>query len=294
MTATAPIANRIVNNLVSGQPAAAAGLTREQLADMMQDPTYKPLATAMLQKMYSPDEFEYKIEDGRVIAINKTRGKATDITPPTASGQPAPTKEERERQSIYDDAIKSGYSKDAANFMKFNKGKPPSENMTPAEIKSFNDFNNTARTADIFVNNLKQLQKLSKNAYEGFGAQTHADVLTGALGDNAPQAALDTQNMVQIAKENASLQLRSTFGSRPAAIELKYLQDLESNPLMPRSQRENIYTRLIDRFSQFRDEDQQRAQAIQEGSLYKKGPGATAAPAPAPTPALKWSIVPGT
>ena len=289
MTPQPPAASRVATSLLSGNPAAAAGITPEEMGEMYRNPETRELAKVFLQNATKPGTWKVNFDKdtGQVTAYDERDPAATikNITPPTPGGQAPMSKEERERQSIYDDAIKSGYSKDAANFMKFNKGKPPSENMTPAEIKSFNDLSNTARTADIFVNNLKQMQKLSANAYEGYGAQQRADLVTGALGDNAPQAALDTQNMAQIAKENAALQLRSTFGSRPAAIELKYLQDLESNPFMPRSQRQNIYTRLIDRFSQFRDEDQQRAQAIQQGTLYKKGPGATGAPTPTPAPA---------
>ena len=64
------------------------------------------------------------------------------------------------------------------------------------------------------------MQQLSIALTKVYGAQAEANVQPVSLESHAPQAAIDTQKMIQISKENAALQLRSTFGSRPAAVEL--------------------------------------------------------------------------
>jgi hypothetical protein len=273
-------------------PQAAPGaISREDLAAMARNPLTRPLALDYLKKQVEDQKPIVGKEGERFYRPDPEHpGQLLDITP-AGSGVP---KEERERQSIYDDAIKSGFSPQAATFMKFNKGKPPSADMSPKEIDTFNNFNNTARTADIFIKNLEQLKKLSPSAYEGFGAQTTANGLVGTLGSHAPQGALDTNKLAQITQENAALQLRSMFGSRPAVVELQYLQKLETDPFMPRSQREFIYDRLLERFKQFSEEDKAKATAIQEGTYYKKGQGASqqTLPSATTTPATATSTAP--
>ena len=47
------------------------------------------------------------------------------------------------------------------------QGQAAQSNMSPKEISTFNELNNSARTADIFVNNLKQNATTINSAYEG-------------------------------------------------------------------------------------------------------------------------------
>ena len=62
---------KVVQNLVSGQPAAAAGVNREQLAQMYRNPITRPLATAILQKQLDPGSWSYHpTSDGTIIAAN--------------------------------------------------------------------------------------------------------------------------------------------------------------------------------------------------------------------------------
>jgi hypothetical protein len=61
---------RAVQNLTSGQPAAAAGLDREQLAQMYRNPITRPLATAILQKQMDPGSYTYEKIGDRLMALH--------------------------------------------------------------------------------------------------------------------------------------------------------------------------------------------------------------------------------
>lgn len=284
------IAERVANHLASNQPAAAAGVTPDQIAELYRNPLTRQMATTLLQNQLSPGTWKVeKSDDGRLLAYNDKTLQSRDITPPTASGLPPGSKEQRERDERFADAKRRGYDDDTANFVAINK-KLPKEDLSAAEIKTVNDLDNSSRMADMMVQNLKRLQELSPNAYDGALASHRATLMTSTLGDHAPQGALDTQELSNLARQNVALQAKATFGARLTQGEVNYLTQLESTPEMANATRQTIYKTLLSRFQTLADQDRAKSDQIKSGTYYKKGapqaaPQATdAAPAAQATP----------
>ena len=110
-TAAQGTAARMVDTLAAGKPAASAGIDSKTLGEALANPETRAIATVFAQNRLNPGTWKVeKTEDGRVIAFNDKNLQTVDITPPTPGGGPPMNKEDRERQNIYDDAIKSGFS----------------------------------------------------------------------------------------------------------------------------------------------------------------------------------------
>jgi len=261
----------------------------------MQDPTYGKLATAMLQKMYSPDEFEYKVSDdgNKVIAINKTRGTVADLTPPTKSGEPAPTKEEREVQGYYRAGKNLGMNDDQARAFAANKGKVPSQDLRPGEETRINKLTDEARTAQRTLDNVAQLRTLSKDAWGFPGAET-ASSYVSALPGFVPgvKGAVDTQDLINAAHNNVVNVARTYFPQRVTNMDVNLLQDLEGSAGKSDAVRQKIYDRVDHVMSKIVEENNADAEAIRNKSFYKPGGGAAAPTATAPpaAPAAKPTL----
>lgn len=92
----APAANsvvgRAVNNLVSPEPTAAAGIPREQLAALYRNPITRPLATAFLQKQLDPGSYSFHQVGDKLISSNSRTGQTSvvmDDTKPFIVGEHA-------------------------------------------------------------------------------------------------------------------------------------------------------------------------------------------------------------
>jgi hypothetical protein len=292
-TAAAPpsVVDRISSNLTSGQPAAAAGISRDQLAELYRNPITRPIATAFLQKQFSPDPWKYeKTEDGRIIGINERTQETKDLTPPTASGQPAPTKEERETQGYYQAGIKLGMNDTQAKAFAANKGKLPSENLSVHAQKAIDDNDNVYTSANTAIDNIKRLQDLSPKAFQGFGASALGSV-TGQFGEGAGTATTEYNN---IALRNVIAMVKSAF-PRPTEYETKLMQRIETGADMPRNVRDDLLVDLRKQLQLRADQAQAKSDAIRAGTYYKPGggePAATPAPTTAPSDdlaAAKWA-----
>jgi hypothetical protein len=68
-------ATAAVQNLAQPElPAAASGIGREQLAALYKNPLTRPVAQALLQKQFSPDVYDFKVEGGYIVRTNKRDG----------------------------------------------------------------------------------------------------------------------------------------------------------------------------------------------------------------------------
>ena len=293
LSARAPVADRITSNIAAGQPATA-GVTREQIADMMGDPTYRPLATAILQKQFTPDDIEIKTsEDGsRIIAVNKTKQTAKDITPPTPTGAPPVSKQEREIQGYKQAAIDAGFPEDQATAIAFNKGKmPTAADLPPGQQKRVDSLTDQVRSSQRVLTNIGQLRDLSKEAW-GFPGATTASAYGATFLPNfaGGKSAVATQDLINAAHSNVANVAKGTFGARVTNLDVNLLKDLESSADQPDAVRQKIYDRAEKVFKQLSDEDTAEAEGIISHTRYKPGgqAGVTAQPtaaAPAPAPA---------
>ena len=293
-TAAAPpsVVDRIAGNLTSGQPAAAAGISRDQLAELYRNPITRPIATAFLQKQFSPGEWKYeKTEDGRIIAVNSLDPTQTkDVTPPTASGAPTQTKQEREVQGYYEAGIKQGLNDTQAKAFALNKGKLPSEDLSVHDRKAIDDNDAVYMSANTALENIGRLQALSPKAFQGFGASTLGAV-TKQFGPGAGTATAEYNN---IALRNVIAMVKSAF-PRPTEYETKLMNQIETGADMPREQRDDLLKDLSAQLQLRANTAQAKSEAIRGRTYYKPGGGDTATSSgSATTPALKWSIVPGT
>lgn len=85
------LASRAASNLLSGQPLATAGISREQLAAMYANSLTRPLATALLQKQMDPGTWSYQQVGDKLIGTS-TRGQTKVVmedTKPLVVGEHA-------------------------------------------------------------------------------------------------------------------------------------------------------------------------------------------------------------
>jgi hypothetical protein len=294
------IVGRVTSNLTSEHPTAAAGVNRDQIAALYANPLTRPLAQAFLQKQFNPGEWKYeKLEDGRLVAVNTLDPtKTMDVTPKTATGAPPASKEQRERDARFADATARGYDKDTANYYALN-GKLPKEDLTPTEQKLAETHDATAKTGLDVLDNLDEMKKLSKTAYEGAGASTRASA-AAALGKYAPQGALDTIRMQNLALQNVTQQAKTLFPGRILKSEIDLMQKIETLPDQPDEVRQQILTQLQDLIKKRVASSQETAKAIRDKTYFTKGFTPTygrdtggAVPPTGAAPSPTWKIVPG-
>jgi hypothetical protein len=288
---TTGITDRIANNLTSAQPAAAAGISRDQIAELYRNPLTRPLATAFLQKQFDPGTWKYeKTDDGRIIATNANNPSLTrDVTPPTTSGQPPATKEQRERDARYADAKTRNLDDTTANYYAMT-GKMPKEDLSATEEKRIGTLTDQVNTAQRTLTNIAQLKELSKNAWGFTGAGPASLAAATVLPDTLAKAsgAVDTQDLINAAQTNVASVAKTIFPQRVTNTDLQLLKELESSANQPDSVRQRIYTRAEQMFTRMQNEATAEAEGIRNKTFYKPGGGpqpAAAAPAAQPTAA---------
>jgi hypothetical protein len=72
--------NAVKDNLTSGQPAQAAGVTNEQIAALYHNPLTRPLALGFLQKRLDPGSYDFMAVGDSLVRYNKTKG-TYDVIP---------------------------------------------------------------------------------------------------------------------------------------------------------------------------------------------------------------------
>jgi hypothetical protein len=274
------IVGRIANNLTSPAPAAAAGVSRDQLAALYANPLTRPLATAFLQKQLSPGEWKYeKMDDGRIIAVNSLDPtKTKDVTPPTPTGEPPVSKQQREVQGYFQAGKNLGMSDQEATAFAANKGKTPKQDLNPTEEKAVLENTKQIHAGEDVISNLHRLQQLSKTAWSGYGAGTAATIAGAVLpAGMVPQGATDTTELQNVALQNVARQAKETFGARLAVAEVKLLNQIETTPNMSDAARQQIYTRIERMIQRHVDAADREAEGIRNKTYYKPGGGAPAA-----------------
>jgi hypothetical protein len=285
-TGTATTAARAADSLASGQPAAASGLSREQLGELYRNPLTRPLATTFLQNMLNPGTWKVeKTEDGRLVAYNEKTLQSKDITPPTPTGEPAASKQEREVQGYFQAAKKLGMSDEEARAFAANKGKNPRQDLSATEERMVEDRTKQIHAGEDVIDNLKRLQELNKTAYSGLGASKRAALLQAILPDAmVPQGAIDTTEYENTALQNVARQAKETFGARLAVAEVKLLNEIETNPLQSPSARKAILDRLGSMFQRHLADATTERESIRNKSFFKPGGGTATAPTPTTVP----------
>jgi hypothetical protein len=269
---------RIANNLTSPAPAAAAGVSRDQLAALYANPLTRPLATAFLQKQLSPGEWKYeKMDDGRIIAVNSLDPtKTKDVTPPTPTGEPPVSKQQREVQGYFQAGKNLGMSDQEATAFAANKGKTPKQDLNPTEEKAVLENTKQIHAGEDVISNLHRLQQLSKTAWSGYGAGTAATIAGAVLpAGMVPQGATDTTELQNVALQNVARQAKETFGARLAVAEVKLLNEIETNPLQSDQARQRIYTRLEEMFQRHLKDVTAENDQIRNKTFFKPGGGGT-------------------
>lgn len=282
MSARVPVADRVVNNLTTGQPAAASGITRDQIKALYTNPLTRPLATTFLQNALNPGTWKVeKTEDGRIVAVNDKTLESKDVTPPTTTGGQPATKQEREYQGYYQSGKNLGMTDAQAQAFAANKGKTPKEDLTPSEEKRVNTLTDQVQTAQRTLGNVAQLRELSKTAWGFPGAgklSEYASVLPRGLGG---AGATDTQDLINAAHSNVANVAKSIFPQRVTNTDLNLLKQLESSADQPDTVRQRIYDRTEAMFNRMISEAQGEAESIRNKTFYKPGGVATSAPAEA-------------
>jgi hypothetical protein len=270
------IVGRVASNLTSPNPAAAAGLNREQLGALYANPLTRPLATAFLQKQLDPGTWTYtKLDDGRLVGHNSRTNEIKDVTPPTASGAPPASKEEREVKGWYDAGKKLGMTDEQATAYAANKGKTPHQDLRPGEETRVNKLTDEARTAQRTLDTVGELRNLSKSAWGFPGADTASSVVS-ALPGFVPgvKSAVDTQDLINAAHNNVVNVARTYFPQRVTNMDVHLLQDLEGSANKSDAVRQKIYDRVDRVMSKIVEENNADAEAIRNQSFYKPGGGA--------------------
>jgi hypothetical protein len=290
------IVGRVASNLTSPNPAAAAGLNREQLGALYANPLTRPLATAFLQKQLDPGTWTYtKLDDGRLVGHNSRTNEIKDVTPPTPSGAPPASKEEREVQGWFTAGKKLGMTDEQATAYAANKGKIPGQDLRPGEENRVNKLTDETRTAQRTLDNVAQLRTLSKTAWGGPGAETASNYWS-ALPGFVPgvKGAVDTQDLINAAHNNVVNVARTYFPQRVTNMDVNLLRDLEGSASKSDAVRQKIYDRVDNVMSKIVEQNSADAEAIRNKSFYKPGGGAPSAAVPptAPTtaPAAKPTL----
>ena len=227
-----PTTARIASNLTSGQPAATAGISRDQLAQLYRNPMTRPLATAFLQKQFDPGSWTYHFnaDTGRVIATNSNDPSRTkDVTPGGPAGA-AGSKIEREQAAYARIADERGYTGRTRELFIAN-GKLPTadEAIKPGDRRQVDKALDIVDSSAGVINSLDHMKKLSSEAFSGptAGARGYAaSFLPSGLGGDAGTA---TQLLHNEALREALGQLKSIFTGNQSNAEHKLLLEMEGS-----------------------------------------------------------------
>lgn len=161
-------------------------------------------------------------------------------------------------------------------------GKMPREDQQPlsaSDKKAILEADDAVVTAETAIGNLREAQKLSKQAYEGPTAGARGQV-TGYFGSKEGLATIDLDNLVTT---NALGQLKAIFGAAPTEGERKILLDIQGSSSLPDAARQRIYSRAITLAERRLETNRQRASEMRGQTYYRPdgGPQGSRAAAPA-------------
>jgi hypothetical protein len=280
--------NRALDNLQNNQ-VASAGLSHDELAAMFANPYSRPLAQAYVQKQLDPGSYTFQ-QVGDMLVRTNSRSGQTDVvmrdTKPTVVGDRLVArdqqgnyvdvtpggyqgKEQRERDARYADAISRGKTKQEADYYAMYGKAPGSEDLKPADKKMIGDNESVIKTGLDALDNLEEMSTLSKTAYEGAYATKRAELMSG-LGSNAPQAALDTIRMQNLAMQNIAQQAKTLFGARILKSEINLMKQIETLPEQPDRVRQQILTQLRTLIQHRVASAQETNKAIKSGEYWSK------------------------
>lgn len=116
------------------------------------------------------------------------------------------------------------------------------------------------------IDSLNQAKTLSKQAYQGPYASERGKAMA-LIGNEAGIATKDLDNLI---KTNALGQLKSIFGAAPTEGERAILLEIQGSSEQPERVRQKIYDRAIGLAQRRLELNQQRADELRGGTLYKK------------------------
>lgn len=120
------------------------------------------------------------------------------------------------------------------------------------------------------VSSLNQALDLNNKAYSGVGASTRAKIVSNLPGQSdAADATIAMENMIG---QQALSSLKSIFGGNPTEGERAILLDLQASPSKTPRQREEIIKRSIDLANKRIQFNQNKADALREGTYMKSAP----------------------
>jgi hypothetical protein len=288
---------RVVSNLTSGQAAAKAGISSEEISGLITNPLTRELGVAFLKNKLDPGTWTYHFdqETGRVIGTNSKTQEVKDVTPASPTGAAPVSKQQREYQGYYQAGKDLKMTDEQAAAFAANKGKMPSEDLHPDERKKISDLTDQANNGLAVVKNIDDLKEISKKAWGRPGALEQAQYVAGYLPQAVtPDSAIQTINLANAARQNVATMAKSIFGSRLAVAEVKLLDDLEGSANQPDAARQQIFDRAKTMIQKKISDANAEAEGIRNKTFYKPGGGATspspAAPAPATAPTAKPSL----
>ncbi|TXN73429.1 hypothetical protein [Methylobacterium sp. WL6] len=174
--------------------------------------------------------------------------------------------------------------------------------MSAGEKKSIETADGLALTGRTSISVLQEAKNLSAKAYAGPFASQRGQ-FTSVFGSEAGQATQELDNLVTA---NALASLKAVFGAAPTEGERKILLDIQGSSSLPHALRVKIYDRAIAAAEARADQNEQKADAIRNGTYFKRGGGAAirapggaveadagaARSLPAPSPANRPGAVP--
>jgi hypothetical protein len=142
--------------------------------------------------------------------------------------------------------------------------------MSAGEKKSIETADSLALSGRQSINMLQQAKDLSAKAYAGPLASFRGQI-AGTLGSETGQATQELDNLVTT---NALTSLKSIFGGNPTEGERRILLDVQGSSSLPHALRVKIYDRAIAAAEAKASENESKADAIRNGTYFKRGGGA--------------------
>ena len=272
-------------NLPAGQRQLAQTLLKEALDETKAPESVKEFQYARANgwtQARSPAEYAREMKGPQTVA------PGTSVLAPDGQSV-AFTVPERSRTNVTDDvdarrqaAASLGLREGTPQFQSYVlTGKMPREDQQPhtaSDKKAILEADEAVASAETAIGNLREAQKLSKQAYEGPTAGARGQV-TGYFGSKEGLATIDLDNLVTT---NALGQLKAIFGAAPTEGERKILLDIQGSSSLPDAARQRIYARAITLAERRLETNRQRASEMRGQTYYRPDGGPQGSRAAAP------------
>lgn len=232
-----PNANTVANNETS-----AANNVRTTNATLSGQQTQKEIADA--NRKQSDAHFQYQ----QYIQKNKPIGSFVDI-------------DGYRRVEFSDGTSMRSVGEDGQPIKVQVKG--GTGQMSPTMQKELFETDDAVSSGMAVISGLNDALKLNKSSYSGVGAIQRAKGV-GFVSDS--EEAKNTVLIDNIVTGNALNALKATFGAAPTEGERKILLDLQGSANLPANQREAIWDRAIKAAERRVKYNQQKAEALRNGS----------------------------